>query len=77
MTTHHRHHGGIVRRSPEPRGQPTNRLDGGSQSVGATLSQSPTPNMPGAQVAAGGPMPVGPGSPAPAEPVLPPGMMPR
>jgi hypothetical protein len=62
--TVHKHHGGVVRRSPAPKHQiATNVLHGGSQSVSPQLDQAPNMAVPG-----GGAMPagsVGPGTPAP------------
>jgi hypothetical protein len=76
MATHHKHSGGVQRKSKEPPSSATNRFSNGVNGASAALDSAPQPNMPGGgQVAAGGPMQAGPGSPAPDQSVaLPPGM---
>jgi hypothetical protein len=71
----HTHHGGVIRRSPEPKHQVmTNQLNAGSQSVGPQLDQAQNMAVPGGPATSGG---VGPGSPAaPAETALPQGVSP-
>jgi hypothetical protein len=85
MATHHKHSGGVQRKSKEPPSAATNRFANGVHGASAQLDTAPNMNMPGGgamPVSAGGPPAAGPGSPAPdastqLPPGMPPGMMPQ